>query len=421
MLLRRISKHVKDQNWFAVALDFVIVVAGILIAFQVTNWNETRQENAALDSYLTSISKNVEFDLDKLDTLQVKRVGAMNLVEAMNWDGRVWSSADIKMPLVRLASELFRSLSEYEYFYADQSGFETFKSSGLLRNIQGYDVESLIFRYYNLANEISVNEADYNQFLKSSFSDFSKEQFEGMVYIKYPDFVGDDAQLVQLQPQLEEILRHPTAVSIYMHAFEKTPELIIKYENLAVLGREIIAVINSKDGPLSSSSSDRLEAFFNIDGNKAYSKILFEGAINSRFFELGVASSSSDPIILSSALNQINAIMPTADWAVFYFRNRANPFSEKPTKDFSDYRAVKLNLKGAVGGEEVWISLKDSTDPDDGSETRVALTLNAEWTIYEIPLSAFETADLTDVFAPMQFISEGDSITFSVREMEFLR
>ena len=44
MLLRRVTQHVKDQNWFAVGLDFFIVVLGILIAFQITNWNETRQE-----------------------------------------------------------------------------------------------------------------------------------------------------------------------------------------------------------------------------------------------------------------------------------------------------------------------------------------------------------------------------------------
>ena len=44
MLLRSIKKHVKDQNWFAVFLDFFIVVAGILIAFQITNWNEARSE-----------------------------------------------------------------------------------------------------------------------------------------------------------------------------------------------------------------------------------------------------------------------------------------------------------------------------------------------------------------------------------------
>ena len=44
MLLRRITQHVKEQNWFAVFLDFFIVVAGILIAFQITNWNERRQD-----------------------------------------------------------------------------------------------------------------------------------------------------------------------------------------------------------------------------------------------------------------------------------------------------------------------------------------------------------------------------------------
>ncbi len=52
MILRRITQHVKDQNWFAVGLDFFIVVAGILIAFQITNWNDVRLERAKQDVYL---------------------------------------------------------------------------------------------------------------------------------------------------------------------------------------------------------------------------------------------------------------------------------------------------------------------------------------------------------------------------------
>ena len=48
MLLRRITQHVKDQNWFAVALDFVIVVAGIWVALFVSSWSETRQKQADL-------------------------------------------------------------------------------------------------------------------------------------------------------------------------------------------------------------------------------------------------------------------------------------------------------------------------------------------------------------------------------------
>jgi|GEM_PF-142126 len=39
MILRRPTKHVKDQNWFAVGLDFVIVVAGVFLGIQIGNWN----------------------------------------------------------------------------------------------------------------------------------------------------------------------------------------------------------------------------------------------------------------------------------------------------------------------------------------------------------------------------------------------
>ncbi|MEO0368600.1 MAG: hypothetical protein AAF197_07420 [Pseudomonadota bacterium] len=42
MLLRRVTKQVKDQNWFAVGIDFAIVVIGVFIGIQVANWNDAR-------------------------------------------------------------------------------------------------------------------------------------------------------------------------------------------------------------------------------------------------------------------------------------------------------------------------------------------------------------------------------------------
>jgi len=44
MLLRSITRHVTAQNWFAVGIDFVIVVIGVYIGIQVSNWNEARLE-----------------------------------------------------------------------------------------------------------------------------------------------------------------------------------------------------------------------------------------------------------------------------------------------------------------------------------------------------------------------------------------
>ena len=45
MLLRSVTQHVKDQNWFAVGIDFLIVVVGVFVGIQVSNWNEARLFN----------------------------------------------------------------------------------------------------------------------------------------------------------------------------------------------------------------------------------------------------------------------------------------------------------------------------------------------------------------------------------------
>ncbi len=47
MILRRLTEHVKAQNWFAVAIDFVIVVAGVFVGIQVSNWNAARLADGA--------------------------------------------------------------------------------------------------------------------------------------------------------------------------------------------------------------------------------------------------------------------------------------------------------------------------------------------------------------------------------------
>lgn len=44
MIFRRIKAHVEKENWFAVGIDFVIVVVGVFIGIQVANWNEGRED-----------------------------------------------------------------------------------------------------------------------------------------------------------------------------------------------------------------------------------------------------------------------------------------------------------------------------------------------------------------------------------------
>jgi len=59
MRLRSLTKHIKDQNWFAVALDFVIVVFGVFIGLQVQQWAVERNRAASEVVYLERLHDEV--------------------------------------------------------------------------------------------------------------------------------------------------------------------------------------------------------------------------------------------------------------------------------------------------------------------------------------------------------------------------
>jgi hypothetical protein len=62
MLLRSVIEHVKAQNWTAVVLDFVIVVVGILIAFQITEWNAARADRDREAEVLEDMLADLDLD-----------------------------------------------------------------------------------------------------------------------------------------------------------------------------------------------------------------------------------------------------------------------------------------------------------------------------------------------------------------------
>ena len=59
MLLRRITEHVKAQNWFAVGLDFLIVVFGVFIGLQVANWSASRVDRTDERIFLNSLHQDI--------------------------------------------------------------------------------------------------------------------------------------------------------------------------------------------------------------------------------------------------------------------------------------------------------------------------------------------------------------------------
>jgi hypothetical protein len=59
MILRSVMRHVRDQNWFAVGLDFLIVIVGVFIGIQVANWNDARRDREAEELYLDRLGQEL--------------------------------------------------------------------------------------------------------------------------------------------------------------------------------------------------------------------------------------------------------------------------------------------------------------------------------------------------------------------------
>lgn len=70
-LSRRWDGKAREQNWFAVAIDFVIVVAGVFLGIQAANWNDSRKERAEERRYYAQILDDLRVDQRTLqDALQ---------------------------------------------------------------------------------------------------------------------------------------------------------------------------------------------------------------------------------------------------------------------------------------------------------------------------------------------------------------
>lgn len=81
MILRRIIAHLRKQEWTALGLDLLIVVLGVFIGMQVSNWNAAQGDQRALAKYMQDIAADIRADqveLTRSELSALDRIGAAN-------------------------------------------------------------------------------------------------------------------------------------------------------------------------------------------------------------------------------------------------------------------------------------------------------------------------------------------------------
>ncbi len=87
MILRRFMQHLKEQNWFAVGLDIIVVIVGIFLGMQVQQWYEGRQnlekEAEILSLLLNESTQRIQYFEDQIAFVDTKIASQEASIQAL--------------------------------------------------------------------------------------------------------------------------------------------------------------------------------------------------------------------------------------------------------------------------------------------------------------------------------------------------
>ncbi len=150
MIFRRVARHVKAQNWTAVAIDFVIVVAGVFVGLQVQEWNSARGQRAAEIGHLQAMEEDVAYSIGSLERmieLMQRQQAARKELYEFSTDPAATLAPDERDRLVATA------LFYLPRFSVRQVTYEALKSSGQLGAIGS---SALVSRLQSLSSQVGT-------------------------------------------------------------------------------------------------------------------------------------------------------------------------------------------------------------------------------------------------------------------------
>ena len=71
MIYKRMAANLRAQNWFAIGIEFAIVVAGVFVGTQVSNWNAERLERRETQRMLAQLRPNLQSLTDYYESARV--------------------------------------------------------------------------------------------------------------------------------------------------------------------------------------------------------------------------------------------------------------------------------------------------------------------------------------------------------------
>ena len=129
-----LKKRSAEINYSTLALEIIVVMVGILIAFQIDRWGEERRERAQEYDYLVRLKEDLQFEIGRMDM-------AMTYADARLAAGILTTSELTKVEEFA-GQDKFQDVSASRALEIAQAFAARQEAVGLLPNIAQYHVFS---------------------------------------------------------------------------------------------------------------------------------------------------------------------------------------------------------------------------------------------------------------------------------------
>lgn len=126
-------------------------------------------------------------------------------------------------------------------------------------------------------------------------------------------------------------------------------------------------------------------------------------------YDLGLNTSNGATTWLTNHDGYLRMAYPADQtWgAVFITVGQPQPAGNLTGQDLSRCSTLQVDLRGGTATGSIRVGMKDTNDPDNGSETQVLVPLTSSWSTKTFPLSRFATLNRRSVYIVIEFVFDG--------------
>lgn len=219
MILRRLVRNLGEQNWTAIAIEFVLLVLGVFLGIQVANWNEDRLEQQRAHGFLERLAGDLDREQAAIDK-RLEYIGQSIAYgeAALTWieDGSLADGSAWKTVMAYFNASRILPYSPINTTYQEM------RSAGQLGLVRDADLRTALTEYFDNSSHAR---ADYILALNPEY----RSHVRGLTPFRIARYISSecfDAKVVAHKPCKPPV--DEATASAILRKYADAPELTVE-------------------------------------------------------------------------------------------------------------------------------------------------------------------------------------------------